>query len=132
MDKFNIELVWNREFHWSHYDSSTDLNTAIKMGNGILESGDGARVKKYRILNNEGEVVYPNGATESDYYPKLYTCSFCDKQALGKPYSYLIKPNKFSNHDVALRPIGWDWDIVPLKFTDSWSCGCHKFNRNSI
>lgn len=28
-----------------------------------------------------------------------------------------------------LIPEGWDWDITSVKFTYSWSCGCHKFNE---
>jgi len=64
----------------------------------------------------------------------IYTCSFCEKKAQGKPLSYLIhqsdrdkvKPN---GTNVALMPIGWDWDITPIKFTDTWSCGCHTINR---
>jgi hypothetical protein len=61
----------------------------------------------------------------------IYTCSFCGKQEEGKPLNYLINPDKavINGTNVALRPIGWDWDIFPVKFTDSFSCGCHKFNR---
>ena len=67
----------------------------------------------------------------------IYTCSFCGKKAKGKPLSYLVpdarhdrytgKPLPLNGTVVALRPNGWDWDIAPVKFTDSWSCGCHKF-----
>lgn len=67
----------------------------------------------------------------------IYTCSFCGKQEEGKDLSYLHpdsrydmytnKPKPLNGTMVSLMPDGWDWDIVPVKFTDSWSCGCHKF-----
>ena len=66
----------------------------------------------------------------------IYTCSFCGKKEKGKPLSYLYpiartdrngKPKALDGTNVALMPDGWDWDIVPVKFTDNWSCGCHKF-----
>jgi hypothetical protein len=67
----------------------------------------------------------------------IYTCSFCDKKEKGKPITYLLpyarvdrytgKQKPLDGTNVALMPEGWDWDIVPVKFTDSWTCGCHKF-----
>ena len=67
----------------------------------------------------------------------IYTCSFCSKTEKGKPLTYLYpnarydglsgKPIALDGTNVALMPYGWDWNIVPVKFTDSWSCGCHKF-----
>lgn len=63
----------------------------------------------------------------------IYTCSFCGKKAQGKPLSWLKdwsvreKELNKSRQSVALMPDGWDWDIAPVKFTDQWSCGCHKF-----
>lgn len=67
----------------------------------------------------------------SDQNQNIYTCSFCGKKEKGKPLTYLYpwarKGVKLDGSCVALRPKGWDWDIVPVKFTDSWSCGCHKF-----
>lgn len=61
-----------------------------------------------------------------------YTCSFCGAKAEGKDITYLKRQEdrdktKLDGSSVALRPVGWDWDITPIKFTDSWSCGCHKF-----
>ena len=65
----------------------------------------------------------------------IYTCSFCGKQEKGKPVTYLRYAEdrakaKLDGTNVALRPDGWDWDIFPVKFTDSWSCGCHTFYKN--
>lgn len=62
----------------------------------------------------------------------IYTCSFCGKTAEGKPISFLINPidrekAKKGGCKVSLMPVGWDWDIAPIKFTDLFSCGCHKF-----
>jgi len=67
----------------------------------------------------------------------IYTCSFCGKQAEGKPLSYLYPSAAYDHNgnvkvkldgtNVALMPVGWDWDIMPVKFTDLWSCGCHVF-----
>ena len=61
----------------------------------------------------------------------IYTCSFCGKKAIGKPLSFLERPSdrakvKLDGTNVALMPIGWDCDILPIKFTDVFSCGCHK------
>jgi hypothetical protein len=64
----------------------------------------------------------------------IYTCSFCGKTAEGKPLSFLKHQSdrdkaKMDGSNVALMPIGWDWDIVPVKFTDLFTCGCQKINR---
>lgn len=56
---YTIELVWNREFHYCVYGKPyTDKKTAISAAKEILYSGDGARVKKCRVLNKKGEVVW--------------------------------------------------------------------------
>lgn len=70
----------------------------------------------------------------------IYTCSFCGKKEKGKDISYLLphaRVNQFTGRpkvkldgtNVALRPDGWDWDIVPVTFGDLWSCGCHKIRH---
>jgi hypothetical protein len=64
----------------------------------------------------------------------VYTCSFCGTKAEGKPLSFLVNSNdrakvKLDGSSVALMPDGWDWDIVPVKFTDLWSCGCHPIRK---
>lgn len=57
---YQIELVWNREFHWSNYcDALQDLEHAKRVAVSVLESGDGARVKKVRIVDTAtGDVVW--------------------------------------------------------------------------
>lgn len=58
--KYRIELVWNREFNWSPYGKPTDdLKDAILTARSILYSGDGTRVKKIHIVENDtGKVVW--------------------------------------------------------------------------
>lgn len=61
MEQYRIELVWNREFDWSYYKRDDDLDHAKKVAKGIRDSGDGARVKKVRIVDNETDEVVWNG-----------------------------------------------------------------------
>lgn len=128
---FNLEVVWNREFNFVRFGKSySSIDEAKAAGENITNSGDGARVKKYRVVNTDSDdVVYPVYKQAIPIDRQLYTCSFCEKQEQGKPLSYLINPSIHSNHKVALRPDGWDWDIIPVKFTDLWSCGCCKINK---
>lgn len=51
--RYTIELVWNRSFTWSTYDSFNDLEQAKKSAISIRDSGDGARVKKVQIIDND-------------------------------------------------------------------------------
>jgi len=59
--KYTIELVWNREFNWSYYKSSEDLDLAIIAAKSIRDSGDGDRVKKIRVVDSETDEVLWNG-----------------------------------------------------------------------
>lgn len=138
VDLYQIQVIWNREFDFVNYSiPEQEFDKAKAKVEAIINSGDGASVKKYRILNSERNVVYPLSAIPTEKksnleYPKLYTCSFCEKQEYGKPYSYLIKPSPNSKHDISLKPDNWDWMYVEPCKNDriSWSCGCHKFNKN--
>lgn len=57
---YQVELVWNREFHYVPYGKPKEtLKKAISFGEDIQNSGDGARVKKFKVLDEEGEIVYP-------------------------------------------------------------------------
>lgn len=59
---FQVELVWNREFHFvSHGPSHHTLSEAIIYAQEMENSGDGARVKKTRVLNGQGDVVWAYG-----------------------------------------------------------------------
>lgn len=61
MKKYRIELVWNGEFNWSYYGDHNDLEFAKKAAISIRDSGDGARVKKVRVIDNETDKVLWNG-----------------------------------------------------------------------
>lgn len=58
--KYRIELVWNREFHWCTFKHEDDLKTAKKLADQMVESGDGARVKKIRVIDIENDKVVYN------------------------------------------------------------------------
>lgn len=59
MNKFQVELIWNREFHWVVFKSMDDLEEAKKLADTMAESGDGARVKAVRVLEiNTDKVLY--------------------------------------------------------------------------
>lgn len=53
-----IEFVWNREFEWVRASKSyASLDEAIKHARALEDMGDGARVKKTRILESDSERV---------------------------------------------------------------------------
>lgn len=55
---YTVELVWNREFNWVHWTSKDSLDGAKKAAISIRDSGDGARVKKVRVLDENGNTVW--------------------------------------------------------------------------
>lgn len=57
---FTVEIVWNREFSWTSYDSRDSIEEAISLAEALQNSGDGARVKKVRVLY-DGKVVWQYG-----------------------------------------------------------------------
>ena len=60
--KFYVDLVWNREFGYYRYgDSHNTLESAIAAAESIQNSGDGARVKKVRVIDEDGKVVWAFG-----------------------------------------------------------------------
>ena len=59
---YSVELVWNREFHFVPYGGQFQtLGQAVGYAKALLDMGDGACVKKSRVLNDLGEVVWVNG-----------------------------------------------------------------------
>jgi hypothetical protein len=65
---YHVELVWNREFNWvRHGDSFDNLDSAIAFAKSMENSGDGARVKKTCVKDEEGKFVWMYGklATKS-------------------------------------------------------------------
>lgn len=60
--KYQVELVWNRSFHFVPYGGYLQtLDSAIEVANELEESGDGARVKKTRVVDENGKTVYEYG-----------------------------------------------------------------------
>lgn len=58
--KYRIELVWNREFHWCSYSQEEydSLDKARAKAETLLNVGDGAYVKKVRIVDLDGNVLW--------------------------------------------------------------------------
>lgn len=56
---FYIELVWNREFDWVSYGSGWHtVSETIGIAKSLYDSGDGARVKKVKVVDSEGNVCW--------------------------------------------------------------------------
>lgn len=59
---YQVELVWNREFDFRpHGSTHTDLNAAIAYARKMEDLGDGACVKKTRIVDQDGKTVWAYG-----------------------------------------------------------------------
>jgi hypothetical protein len=57
---YQIQVVWNREFNFVNYSTPTqEFKNAKSKIEAFINSGDGARVKKYRIVDSDGDVIYP-------------------------------------------------------------------------
>jgi hypothetical protein len=60
--KFYVELVWNREFDWCQHGSWYEsLDEAIDAARAIENSGDGAGVKKTRVVDENGAIRWAYG-----------------------------------------------------------------------
>jgi len=60
--RFQVELVWNREFHFVPCGKEHDsIDEAILLAREMENSGDGERVKKTRVVNEHGKVVWAYG-----------------------------------------------------------------------
>lgn len=56
---YRIQLVWNREFDWCNYSHPREtLEEAKTAAIDIRDSGDGARVKKVRVLDQDDNIVW--------------------------------------------------------------------------
>ena len=74
-EMYHVELIWNREFDFvpfigSHFGpggsphnvgSYDTIEKAIAAAESIQNSGDGARVKKTRVVSSEDKVVWAYG-----------------------------------------------------------------------
>lgn len=57
---FQVEVKWNREFHFVPYGTPySDLKLAKAKVEFMKDMSDGEAVKDARVVNAEGEVVYP-------------------------------------------------------------------------
>jgi hypothetical protein len=62
INMYQVELVWNREFDFVPHGSPVeDLDVAIKKAKEFENMGDGERVKKTRIVDSDGVVVWAYG-----------------------------------------------------------------------
>ena len=56
---YRVELVWNREFNWVNWGKPHDsIESAKNSAISIRDSGDGARVKKVRVLDENDKVIW--------------------------------------------------------------------------
>ena len=64
---YQVELVWNREFDFVPYGPiHANLYAAVQAAKEIENSGDGARVKKTRVINADtGRIVWAYGKRTS-------------------------------------------------------------------
>ena len=61
-EQYYLELVWNREFDFVRHGSAHDsVDAAVIAARRLENMGDGAAVKKTRIVNSEGDVVWAYG-----------------------------------------------------------------------
>ncbi len=59
---FQVELVWNREFHFvCNGQPHAKLDDAIAYAKALEAMGDGERVKKTRIVDSRGAVRWEHG-----------------------------------------------------------------------
>ena len=60
--KYQIEVMWNREFHYVSWGNpKEDLKQARVMARNLELSGDGARVKAVRIIDEDGRMIPMTG-----------------------------------------------------------------------
>ena len=59
---YQVELVWNREFHFVPYgDAKESLKEAVNYAIILKNMGDGARVKKAQVLDADtGDILVEN------------------------------------------------------------------------
>jgi hypothetical protein len=65
--RFQVELVWNREFDFTPYGAPYEtLDLAIEFAKKMENMGDGASVKKTRVRDEDGNVVWAYGRKVSN------------------------------------------------------------------
>lgn len=61
---YRVEVIWNREHNYAPYGlpySNEELEHAVRLAEAVRDSGDGARVKSARVVDNEGKVHWQDG-----------------------------------------------------------------------
>lgn len=59
---YHVEVVWNREFDFCRFGQPcTTIASAIEAAKSVQNSGDGARVKKARVVDDNDKVVWAYG-----------------------------------------------------------------------
>jgi hypothetical protein len=60
--QYRVELVWNREFDFvPRGDPYDNIDAAIQYAKAVENMGDGERVKKTRVVDDFGSVVWAGG-----------------------------------------------------------------------
>jgi hypothetical protein len=60
--KYQVQVVWNREINWVNQGEPVPaIDHAIKYARQMENMGDGACVKKVRIVDSEGNTVWIYG-----------------------------------------------------------------------
>lgn len=60
--RYQVELVWNREFTFVPYGPLKDtVAEAVVLAKDMEESGDEERVRKTRVVDEEGTVTWAYG-----------------------------------------------------------------------
>jgi hypothetical protein len=55
---YQVQLVWNREFQYVNFGRPKEtIKEAVILASEILNSGDGARVKKCQVIDVKTELV---------------------------------------------------------------------------
>lgn len=59
---YQVEVVWNREFDFRSFgEPHADMDRAIAAAQSAQDLGDGACVKKARVVDQDGRVVWAYG-----------------------------------------------------------------------
>jgi hypothetical protein len=65
--QYQVELVWNREFHFVPYgEPCSNIDDAIRYAKALENMGDGESVKKTQIVDEAGNVVWAYGTLLSN------------------------------------------------------------------
>jgi hypothetical protein len=60
--RYQVELVWNREFDFVPFGAGHDsVESAARKAEEVQNMGDGASVKKTRVVDEDGKVVWAYG-----------------------------------------------------------------------